>query len=95
VLGYLLDENEFLGPHGIRSLSRYHLDHPFTFWWVSRSTGAVPASRVEYRDVRRNSNWRGPVWMPVNGLIVRALLNLYSFTAMNSRFNVRPVPAIT
>ena len=80
VLGYLLDENEFLGPHGIRSLSRYHQDHPFTF-----SVGQQPFE-VRYLPAESdsgmfggNSNWRGPVWMPVNVLIVRALLNLYGF----------------
>jgi hypothetical protein len=80
VLGYLLDEQEFLGPHGIRSLSRYHADHPFTF-----HVGSQPFE-VRYLPAESdsgmfggNSNWRGPVWMPVNGLIVRALLNLYSF----------------
>jgi Mannosylglycerate hydrolase MGH1-like glycoside hydrolase domain len=80
VLGYLLDENEFLGPHGIRSLSRYHQDHPFRF-----SVGQQPFE-VRYLPAESdsgmfggNSNWRGPVWMPVNGLIVRALLNLYGF----------------
>jgi hypothetical protein len=80
VLGYLLDEDEFLGPHGIRSLSRYHLEHPFTF-----SVGA-DEYRVQYLPAESNtgmfggnSNWRGPVWMPVNVLIVRALLNLYQF----------------
>jgi hypothetical protein len=80
VLGYLLDENEFLGPHGIRSLSRYHQDHPFRF-----SVGQQPFE-VRYLPAESdsgmfggNSNWRGPVWMPVNALIVRALLNLYGF----------------
>jgi hypothetical protein len=80
VLGYLLDENEFLGPHGIRSLSRYHLDHPFTFH------AGHQEYTVQYLPAESNtgmfggnSNWRGPVWMPVNGLIVRALLNLYQF----------------
>ncbi len=80
VLGYMLDENEFLGPHGIRSLSRYHLDHPFVF----------PVGDLEF-TVRYlpgesdsgmfggNSNWRGPIWMPLNALLLRALLNLYSF----------------
>ena len=54
VLGYLLDENEFLGPHGIRSLSRYHLDHPFRFWVGSPGVrGALPAGRVQHRHVRR------------------------------------------
>ncbi len=68
------------GPYGIRSLSRYHLDHPFTF----------PVGHHEYKVqylpaesntgmFGGNSNWRGPVWMPVNALIIRALLNLYQF----------------
>jgi hypothetical protein len=80
VLGYMLDESEFLGPHGIRSLSRFHLEHPFTFW-VGHDE-----YRVQYLPGESNtgmfggnSNWRGPVWMPVNALIVRALLNLYLF----------------
>jgi hypothetical protein len=80
VLGYMLDEDEFLGPHGIRSLSKYHEQHPFTF--------NVGSQRLEVRYLPAesdsgmfggNSNWRGPVWMPVNALIVRALLNLYAF----------------
>jgi hypothetical protein len=80
VLGYLLDENEFLGPHGIRSLSRYHLDHPFTFW-VGHEEYKVQYLPGESNTgmFGGNSNWRGPVWMPVNTLIVRALLNLYQF----------------
>jgi hypothetical protein len=80
VLGYLLDENEFLGPYGIRSLSRYHLDHPFSVWVDSQEY------KVQYLPAESNtgmfggnSNWRGPVWMPVNILIIRGLLNLYSF----------------
>jgi hypothetical protein len=80
VLGYLLDENEFLGPHGIRSLSRYHQDHPFVFHVGGQEY------RVQYLPAESNtgmfggnSNWRGPVWMPVNLLIVRALINLYAF----------------
>ncbi len=80
VLGYMLDENEFLGPHGIRSLSRYHLDHPFTFW-VGHQEYKVQYLPAESNTgmFGGNSNWRGPVWMPVNVLIVRALVNLYSF----------------
>jgi Glycosyl hydrolase family 63 C-terminal domain len=80
VLGYLLDENEFLSPYGIRSLSRYHRDHPFVF----RAGGQQHA--VSYLPAESNtgmfggnSNWRGPIWMPVNALIVRGLLNLYAF----------------
>jgi len=80
VLGYLLDENEFLGPHGIRSLSRYHLDHPFSFWVGNQEYNVryLPAES-NTGMFGGNSNWRGPVWMPVNVMIVRALLNLYGF----------------
>jgi hypothetical protein len=80
VLAYLLDEHEFLGPCGIRSLSRYHLEHPFTFRVGHQEY------KVQYLPAESdtgmfggNSNWRGPVWMPINVLIVRALLNLYMF----------------
>lgn len=80
VLGYMLDENEFLGPHGIRSLSRVHLDHPFTFQ-VGQDSYKVQYLPAESNTgmFGGNSNWRGPVWMPVNMMIVRALLNLYQF----------------
>jgi hypothetical protein len=80
VLAYLLDEREFLGPYGIRSISRYHLDHPFVFQVGEQEF------KVQYLPGESNtgmfggnSNWRGPVWMPINALIIRALLNLYSF----------------
>jgi hypothetical protein len=80
VLAYLLDENEFLSPYGIRSLSRYHLEHPFVF----HSGGQE--FKVQYLPAESNtgmfggnSNWRGPIWMPVNGLIIRGLLNQYAF----------------
>jgi hypothetical protein len=80
ILSYLLDEKEFLGPHGIRSLSRHHLENPFVF-----HTGGQEF-RVQYLPAESNngmfggnSNWRGPVWMPVNVLVVRGLLNFYAF----------------
>ncbi len=80
VLGYLLDEDEFLGPHGIRSLSKFHQDHPFRFR-VGGQEFVVHYLPAESNTgmFGGNSNWRGPVWMPVNALIVRALLNLYLF----------------
>ncbi len=76
----MLDENEFLGPCGIRSLSRYHLDHPFVFQ-VGQQQYNVQYLPAESNTgmFGGNSNWRGPVWMPVNALLVRGLINLYQF----------------
>src|SRR5262245_34646253 len=80
VLGYMLDENEFLGPHGIRSLSRVHAEHPFVFEVEGHpyEVSYLPAES-NTGMFGGNSNWRGPVWMPVNALIIRSLLNLYMF----------------
>jgi hypothetical protein len=80
VLGYVLDENEFLGPHGIRSVSKFHKDHPFVFD-LSGQRYEVTYLPAESNTgmFGGNSNWRGPVWMPVNGLLIRGLLNLYAF----------------
>ena len=75
ILERMLDEERFLGPHGIRSISRWHLDHPYTF----DVDGAEYAVQYEPAESTTgmfggNSNWRGPVWFPVNLLIIRALL---------------------
>jgi hypothetical protein len=80
ILGYLLDENEFLSPYGIRSLSRYHRDRPFAFRVGGQEYGVsyLPAES-NTGMFGGNSNWRGPIWMPVNGLIVRGLMHLYYF----------------
>jgi Glycosyl hydrolase family 63 C-terminal domain len=80
VLHRMLDEDEFLSPYGIRSLSRFHRDHPFRFQ-VGEHTyfvGYNPAES-ESGSFGGNSNWRGPVWMPMNLLIIHALLNLHCY----------------
>ena len=80
VLRLMLDEEEFLSPHGVRSLSRYHEDHPYV----------IPVGGQEYRVGYEpaesttgvfggNSNWRGPVWFPVNFLIVESLQKYHHF----------------
>jgi hypothetical protein len=80
ILTRVLDEEEFLSPYGIRALSRYHADHPYTF----RVGG--DEFRVDYLPAESNngmfggnSNWRGPVWFPVNVLIIRALMQFYLY----------------
>ena len=80
VLRYLLDENEFLSPYGIRSLSRYHRDRPYTF----RVNGEE--YRVDYEPGESttglfggNSNWRGPIWFPINYLLIEALERYHHF----------------
>jgi Glycosyl hydrolase family 63 C-terminal domain len=80
VLARMLDESEFLSPHGIRSLSRHHLDHPFVFEVRDEEyrVGYVPGES-DSGMFGGNSNWRGPIWMPVNALIIRALLQYHSY----------------
>jgi hypothetical protein len=80
ILSKMLDEQEFLSPYGIRALSRYHAEHPF----VVSVHGAE--YRVAYLPAESdtgmfggNSNWRGPIWMPVNALLIRALLQYYLY----------------
>jgi hypothetical protein len=77
ILARMLDETEFLGPHGIRAISRYHKDHPYTLWVGGQEW------RVDYEPAESstglfggNSNWRGPVWMPMNLILVEALTKL-------------------
>lgn len=80
VLRYLLDENEFLSPYGIRSLSKIHAEQPYTFciggkdhhvrYTPGESTASVFGG---------NSNWRGPIWLPVNFLLIEALEQYHHF----------------
>ncbi|MBK7325774.1 MAG: glucosidase [Propionivibrio sp.] len=80
ILTKMLDENEFLSPYGIRSLSKFHEKHPFVFHVEGQEF------RVDYLPGESdsgmfggNSNWRGPIWVPVNTMIIRALLNFYLY----------------
>jgi hypothetical protein len=80
VLRYMLDEKEFLSPYGIRALSRYHKDHPYVVSVMGRE------HRVDYEPAESgtglfggNSNWRGPIWFPVNYLLIESLQKFYYF----------------
>jgi hypothetical protein len=84
ILSRMLDENEFLSPYGIRALSHYHADHPYVFSVQGQEY------RVNYLPAESdtgmfggNSNWRGPIWMPVNVLLIRALLQYYLYYGDN------------
>ena len=80
LLAYVLDEEEFLSPYGIRSLSKHHAAHPFSLRLGGQNyeVGYLPAESNNGM-FGGNSNWRGPIWMPVNILLLRGLLNLYGF----------------
>src|SRR5258708_33978999 len=80
VLARMLDETEFLSPYGVRALSRYHLDHPYEV----HVNGQV--NRVDYEPAEStsglfggNSNWRGPVWFPLNYLLVESLQKFHHY----------------
>ena len=86
VLRYLLDEQEFLSPHGVRALSRYHKDHPYVFSMMGTS------HCVEYQPAESsnglfggNSNWRGPVWFPVNYLLIESLQKFHYYLGESFR----------
>jgi hypothetical protein len=84
ILTKMLDEREFLSPYGIRSISKFHEQHPYIFHVDGQEY------RVDYLPAESNtgmfggnSNWRGPIWMPVNALIIRALLQFYLYYGDN------------
>jgi hypothetical protein len=80
VLRYVLDESEFLSPYGIRALSRYHKDHPYVLniGGQERRVEYVPGESTSGM-FGGNSNWRGPIWFPVNYLLIEALERYYHF----------------
>ena len=87
VLHYMLDENEFLSPYGIRALSRFHRDHPY----MLKADGME--YRVDYEPAESstglfggNSNWRGPIWFPVNFLLIESLQKFHFF--LGDRYKV-------
>lgn len=80
ILGYMVDENEFLSPYGIRAVSRFHSEHPLVMHLAGQEY------RLDYEPGEStnnlfggNSNWRGPIWMPVNFLILSALEYYHSY----------------
>ena len=91
----MLDENEFLSPYGIRALSRYHRDHPYVLPVNGMSY------RVDYEPAESstglfggNSNWRGPIWFPVNYLLIESLQKFHHFLRRRVQSRVsRPAPA--
>ena len=104
VLRFMLDEGEFLSPHGIRAVSRHHAAHPYVF------TLGDAEHRVDYEPAESssglfggNSNWRGPIWFPMNYLLIESLQKFHHFygdtltvpfpTAAERRLNLRDVAA--
>jgi hypothetical protein len=80
ILARMLDEQEFLGPHGIRAVSRWHAWHPYILEVDGQEyrVGYLPAES-DNGMFGGNSNWRGPVWFPINVMLIRALLNLHGY----------------
>ncbi len=80
ILKFMLDEREFLSPYGIRALSQFHRDHPYnstsTAWNTAWTTNRAESSTGLFGG---NSNWRGPIWFPVNYLLVESLQKFHHY----------------
>jgi hypothetical protein len=87
ILAYMLDESEFLSPYGIRSLSRHHAEHPYVFDAGGQEyrVGYVPGDS-DTGMFGGNSNWRGPIWMPMQLMLIRALVDQYAH--LGNKFTV-------
>ena len=83
----MLDPNEFLSEFGVRSLSRYHLEHPYTFYTDEHAlTVAYEPSESRSRIFGGNSNWRGPIWFPMNYLIIESLQKFHHYYGNDFKF---------
>jgi hypothetical protein len=80
VLARMLDEDEFLSPYGIRSISKYHRNHPYVVHvgGVEYRVDYMPAESTN-RMFGGNSNWRGPIWFPMNYILIRGLVDLHAY----------------
>jgi hypothetical protein len=84
ILERVVDESEFLSPYGLRSLSKYHKDHPFVF---GRSSVTYEPAEADCKIKGGNSNWRGPIWFPTTFLLIESLRNMGK--AYKDTFKVR------
>lgn len=79
LLKRLLDEDEFLSDYGIRSLSKYHEKHPFVFQHHGHHQIQYESGESQSNMFGGNSNWRGPIWIPINYMIIQSLRKYYTF----------------
>ncbi len=80
LLRRMLDPNEFLSDYGVRSVSRYHLEHPYIFWADDEALSVdYEPSESRSRLFGGNSNWRGPIWFPLNFLIIESLQKFHYY----------------
>jgi len=86
VLKRLLDENEFLSDFGIRSLSKYHEKHPFVFEHHGHHQIQYEPGESRSNMFGGNSNWRGPIWFPLNYMIIQSLRKYYTFYGSEYRY---------